>query len=95
MVVVHKPNGDVRICCDLTDVNRAIIPDRYSLPTIEELSMVMSGSTVLSKIDLKQSYLQVLLDVDSRHLTAMICPGIGLVQWCKLPPGLCSAPSCF
>ena len=61
MVVVPKSNGAVRICCDLSDLNKAVIPDRYPLPTIEELSRFFAGSRYFTKIDLKWGYLQVLL----------------------------------
>jgi len=94
MVVVPKANGDVRICCDLSDLNKAVIPDRYLLPTIDELSKFFSGATVFSKVDLKWGYLQVLLHPSVRHLTAMITP-LGLFQWKRLPFVLSSAPSYF
>ena len=94
IVVVRKPNGKVRICCDLSDANKAVIPDKYPLPVIEELSKFFSGSTVFSKIDLKWGYLQVRLNPQYRYITAMITP-IGLLQWKRLPFGLSSAPSCF
>ena len=94
MVVVKKPDGDLRICNDLSDVNKAVIPDTYPLPTIDELSEFFAGATVFSKIDLKWGYLQVELAPESRYLTAMITP-IGLFQWRRLPFGLSSAPSCF
>ena len=94
MVVVRKPTGGVRICCDLTDVNKAVVADKYPLPTIEELSNVMARAKYFSKIDLKGGYLQVPLETEFRCITAMITP-IGLFQWARLPPGLSSAPSCF
>ncbi|MFZ1075317.1 MAG: reverse transcriptase family protein [Minisyncoccia bacterium] len=94
MVVVPKSNGAVRICCDLSDLNKAVIPDRYPLPTIEELSRFFAGSRYFTKIDLKWGYLQVLLHPSVRHLTAMITP-LGLFQWKRLPFGLSSAPSYF
>jgi len=74
MVVVPKANGDVRICCDLSDLNKAVIYDRYPLPTIDELSKFFSGATVFSKVDLKWGYLQVLLHSFVCHLTAIITP---------------------
>ena len=94
MVFVRKPTGKLRICCDLSDVNKAIIPDKYPLPTIEELSESFAGASLISKIDLKGAYLQVDLDPEIRYITAMITP-IGLFQWKRLPFGLSSAPSCF
>ena len=57
MVVAHKSNGAIRICVDLTNVNKAIVPDRYSLPTIDELAEFFAGSRVFSKIDLGWGYL--------------------------------------
>ncbi len=94
MVVVRKPTGGVRICCDLSEVNKAVVADKYPLPTIEDLSRDMAGARFFSKLDLKWGYLQVPLDPECRSITAMITP-VGLFQWTRLPPGLCSAPSCF
>ena len=94
MVVVPKANGAVRLCCDLSDLNKAVIPDRYPLPTVDELSRFFAGSHYFSKIDLKWGYLQILLHPSVRHLTAMITP-LGLFQWKRLPFGLSSAPSYF
>jgi hypothetical protein len=31
VVVVPKHNGDIRVCCDYRDVNKAIIRERYIL----------------------------------------------------------------
>ncbi|KAL1279512.1 hypothetical protein QQF64_026185 [Cirrhinus molitorella] len=45
MVVAQK-------CVDLRAVNKAVIPDRFPLPTSEELIAQFHGSTVFSKLDL-------------------------------------------
>ena len=84
MVVAHKSNGSIRICVDLTNVNKPIIPDRYPLPTIDELAEFFAGSRIFSKIDLRWGYLQVKLHESSRHLTSMITP-FGLNEWQLLP----------
>ena len=65
MVVADKSNGSIRICVGLTSVNKAIIPDRYPLPTIDELGEFIATSRVFSKIDLRWDYLQVKLHESS------------------------------
>ena len=49
MVVTPKPNDKIRICGDMRDVNKAIIPDKYPLPTIEELGKFFAGGPALVK----------------------------------------------
>ena len=34
MVVIPKPNGDVRICVDLTKLNENILRKAYPLPSV-------------------------------------------------------------
>ena len=53
LVVARKKTGGLRICVDLRQVNKAIIPDKYPLPTVEELTALFHGSTIFSKLDLK------------------------------------------
>ena len=94
MVITPKPNDKIRICGDLRNTNKAIIPDKYPLPTIDELGKFFAGATVFSKIDLKSGYWQVDLAPESRYLTAMITDK-GLFQWKRVPFRLSSAPSAF
>ncbi|XP_036384580.1 uncharacterized protein K02A2.6-like [Megalops cyprinoides] len=94
LVVAKKKSGGLRICVDLRSVNRAIIPDCYPLPTTEELTAQFYGSTVFSKLDLCQGYLQVPLHPDSRNLTAFITHK-GVFRYKRMAFGLSSAPSCF
>ena len=94
MVVVRKPDGGIRICCDLSLANEAVIPDRYPLPTLEELTTDFSGAKYFSKLDLKWGYLQVKLHEEARDITGMVTP-LGLFHWTRMPFGLSSAPSAF
>ena len=94
MVVVRKPDGGVRICCDMSLANQAVIADRFPLPTLEELTTDFAGATYFSKLDLKWGYLQVKLHRDARDLTGMITLR-GLYRWTRMPFGLSSAPSAF
>ena len=74
MVVLRKPDGGDRICCDLSLAIKAVIPDRYPLPTLEELTTDFVVAKYFSKLDLKLGYLQVKLNDDSQDLTGMITP---------------------
>lgn len=71
-----------------------MIPDKYPLPTIEELTTLFYGSSVFTKLDLKQGYMQIPLHEDSRNLTAFVTH-MGLFRFKRIPFGLSSAPSCF
>jgi hypothetical protein len=92
LVLVRMPDKKIRVCIDLTCVNKAIIPDAYPLATFEELTSQLAGSTVFSKIDLRWGYLQVMLADDSRDLTAFVTHE-GLYRFKRL--GICSGPAAF
>ena len=94
IVVAKKKSRGLRLCVDLRAVNKAIIPDKYPLPTIEELTAQFHGSTTFSKLDLRQGYLQVPLHPESRNLTAFITHK-GVFRYKRMAFGLSSAPSCF
>lgn len=42
---VRKPNGKLRITADLRELNKAIVVERFPLPTIEQLVHSVGGST--------------------------------------------------
>ncbi|KAL0150690.1 hypothetical protein M9458_053994, partial [Cirrhinus mrigala] len=94
LVVATKKSGALCICVDLRRVNNAVIPDKYPLPMTEELTAQFYGSTVFSKLDLREGYLQVPLHADSRNLTAFVTHE-GVFRYTRTPFGLSSTPSCF
>lgn len=94
LVVAPRPSGEIRLCVDLREVSKAIIPDKYPLPSQEELMTEFCGSTIFSKLDLRKSYLQIPLHEDSKHLSAFITRD-GVFQYKRMPYGLSSAPSAF
>ena len=93
-MVAQKKSGGLWVCVELRQVNKAIIPDKYPLPTAEELTSLFHGSTVFTKLDLHQGYLQVPLHPASRDLTAFVTHA-GVFRYTRMPFGLSSAPSCF
>ena len=94
IVTARKKDGGVRLCVNLTAVNKALIPERYPLPTMEELTEKIAGCTVFSKVDLLWGYLQLRLAPEVRYLTAFVSH-IGCFQYTSLPFGLATGPSAF
>jgi hypothetical protein len=62
LVVVPKPDGDIRMCVDMCRANSAIIRERHVIPTVDEVMYELNGSTVFSKVDLKWGFHQVELE---------------------------------
>ena len=46
MVVAPKTNGDVRICVDLTKLNKSVKRENFPLPRVEEILVTLEGSRV-------------------------------------------------
>ena len=69
LVIVHKPNGDIRVCLDSRIINTAIERERHPLNTIEELIVELNGTQYFSKIDLNKGYHQSELAEESRYIT--------------------------
>lgn len=48
LVVVEKPNGDVRLCLDIRQANRAIMREKHPVPTVKETLQEVSYAKVFS-----------------------------------------------
>ncbi|XP_038059532.1 uncharacterized protein K02A2.6-like [Patiria miniata] len=90
VVVVPKPNCDIRLCLDMRRANEAIIRGRHPIPTVDELLQSMNGSKVFSKLDLKWGYHQLELATESRGITTFVTH-CGLYQYKRLMFGVSSA----
>ena len=74
LVVVEKPNGDIRICLDMRQANRAILREKHSVPNVEETLQEISEAKVFSKLDLNMAFHQIELHPDSRDITTFAAP---------------------
>ena len=90
LVVVPKPDGDVRIFVDMRRANQAIIRERQPIPTVKVLQD-LNGNTVFSRVDLKWGFHQILLAEESRHVTTFVTHR-GLYRYTRLMFGVTSAP---
>ncbi|KAK3716257.1 hypothetical protein QZH41_008148 [Actinostola sp. cb2023] len=83
LVVVEKSDGDVRICLDMRQANRAIVREKHPVPTVEETLQEVSGAKVFSKLDLNMAFHQIELHPDSRDITTFAGPN-GLYRYKRL-----------
>lgn len=96
IVVVPKPKrpGEVRICVDMREPNRAIMRERHPSPTIDDIVERVNGAKIFSKIDLKSGYHQLKLAENSRYITTF-STHIGLFRYKRLNFGISSASEVF
>ena len=66
-----KPNGDLRICLDPKDLNKAIIREHYKAPTLEEITHKLCGATKFSKVDCYKGFFAYLMDKASSMKTVL------------------------
>ena len=54
LVVIPKPNNDIRICMEMQEANTAVLQERFPLPNIDQTLEEMNGAKIFSKLDLAQ-----------------------------------------
>ena len=89
VVVVPKPNGEIRLCVDMRQANGAIVRERHPIPTVDEVLHDLNGSTVFSKLDVKWAFHQVELSETSRPITTFAIHK-GLFRYKRLMFGVCT-----
>ncbi|XP_062578034.1 uncharacterized protein K02A2.6-like [Saccostrea cucullata] len=91
VIIVPKPNGDIRLCVDMRQANAAIIRERHPIPTVDDILYMVNGSQVFSKLDLRSGYHQIELEELSREITTFVTYK-GLYRYKRLMFGISSAP---
>ena len=66
----RKPDGSLRICLDPKDLNKAILKEYHSIPSLEEILPKLSGAKLFSIVDVMCGYCNIELDEESSNLTA-------------------------
>lgn len=94
MTVVRKPNGDLRICLDPQDLNLAIKREHFSLPTLEDITVKLSGAKYFSTVDAKNGFWQLKLSSDCTDLCTFNT-AFGRYKFLRLPYGITSASEVF
>ena len=94
VVVVPKANGRIRVCLDPQELNKVLIRERYTLPTVNDVLHDLRQSKFFTKADCSSGYWQVKLDEPSSKLTTFqTC--FGRYRWLRLPFGLSVSAEIF
>ena len=72
LVVIPKPDGDIRVCLDMRRVNEAIVRERHPIPMMEKLLIELNGGAMFSKLDLKWGFHQIMINEGSRPITTFV-----------------------
>ncbi|XP_054765371.2 uncharacterized protein K02A2.6-like [Lytechinus pictus] len=94
MVPVLKPNGSVRICVDLTSLNKAVEREIHPMSSVDESLAKLGKSTIFTKLDANSGFWQIPLSDESKLLTTFVTP-FGRFCFDRLPFGITSAPEVF
>ena len=76
VVLVKKPDGKWRFCCDFRKLNAVTRKDSYPLTRINDCLDRLQNSifTIFSSLDCDQAYYQVPLNEDDKSKTAFVTP---------------------
>lgn len=83
----------LRLCLDSRKLNAITKVEKYDLPRIQTILSRPGEAKFISKIDLKDAYLQIPLTERSKEKTAFFVRNHGVWQFITMPFGLvnCSA----
>jgi hypothetical protein len=63
VLFVKNKDGTLRLCIDFRKLNKVTIKNKYPLPIIDDLFDQLKGARIFSKIDLRSSYHQVMIQI--------------------------------
>ena len=83
-----KPTGEVRPCLDCVPLNKAIIRENHTPPTVEEIAHKLAGARYFMKGDAYKAFLHVHLSKKSRELNVFGTNTYGWLRYKKMPFGM-------
>ncbi|UYV84092.1 K02A2.6-like, partial [Cordylochernes scorpioides] len=90
-VIAGKPNGDIRLCMDLSRLNEHVQREVHPMPVVEHMLGQLGEAKFFSKLDANSGFHQIPLSPDCQHLTTFITP-FGRYKFCRMPFGISLAP---
>ena len=94
ILFVPKPDGKLRLWVDYRQLNKLTILDKYPLPLMIKLRERVAGTTIFTKLDLKDGYHLVRIGKGDEWQTAFQTH-YGHYEYKVMPFGLVNAPATF
>ena len=95
LVIVPKKSGDLTVCCDLREVNKALVRERYVLSKVDDTLHALRGSKYFANIEAKGVFFfQLPLVEESRYIIAFIASR-GCYLFKRTPFGLSDVWLCW
>ena len=94
IVVVRKPNGDVRVTTDFRMLNKATQFDPYEIPRIDEILDEVAHAKFITTLDLTKGFYQVPLDPEAKAKSAFVAFG-RQYAYNRMPFGMVNASATF
>lgn len=82
------------MCTDFRFLSSRTISDVYSLPRVDEILEVLSGSKYFSVLDMKSGSHQV-IEEKQRERTVFMAGPLGFFEYNRMPFGLSNAPATY
>lgn len=95
VVIVPKPNGEIRICIDPKRTLNPFLEDNiYPIPRIDNIFAEIGRGKFYAVVDLAGAFQQLELSEGSRELVTITTP-LGLFSYKRMPFGIKVAPAIF
>ena len=94
LVVVEKPNKDVRLCLDPRELNKSILREHFPMKTVEEVAAKVKNAKIYSVLDASNGYWQIKITRGSQTYTTFNSP-FGRYKYLRLPFGIKSSSEVF
>ena len=91
---IQKANGELYLCLDPHDLNRAICCNNHKMPTVEEVAHKFANLHYFTKLNAPHGYWSIVLDEEPSLLTTFNSP-FGRYCFLHLPFGLVCSQDIF
>lgn len=94
MIAVEKPDKSLRVCIDPVELNKNLVREYYTIPTLEDILPKLANKRWYCVFDLKDGFHQIKLDEESSKMCVFNTP-FGCYRYLRAPFGLSVIPEKF